>query len=217
MFCKNISFFGAIGWIAAVGDFSELPQKFVQYAERNLLTNREKYVITVLLQLIRLVHTVQLCAKCRISLYASGNLRKERKMFDIDLQSRMPIYEQLYKRVAAMTIKRELRAGDRLPSVRELAKELGVNPNTVSKAFQMLERDGLINTVPGRGSFISGDSGEAVKEISRESFARAVKDAFGSGITRSEMVNEIDKAEAALGKNALTAECDDNKEKGEQR
>ncbi|MBQ7784361.1 MAG: GntR family transcriptional regulator, partial [Oscillospiraceae bacterium] len=44
---------------------------------------------------------------------------------------------------------------DKLPSVRELAKELGVNPNTVSKAFQMLERDGIIYSLAGRGSFIS--------------------------------------------------------------
>ena len=65
-------------------------------------------------------------------------------MFDIDLQSRTPIYEQLYKRVVELTVKKQLRPGDKLPSVRELAKSLGVNPNTVSKAFQNLEHDGII-------------------------------------------------------------------------
>ena len=64
-------------------------------------------------------------------------------MFDIDLQSRTPIYEQLYRRVTELVVKRQLMPGDKLPSVRELAKSLGVNPNTVSKAFQNLERDGV--------------------------------------------------------------------------
>lgn len=79
-------------------------------------------------------------------------------MFDIDLQSRTPIYEQLYRRVTELVVKRQLMPGDKLPSVRELAKSLGVNPNTVSKAFQNLERDGVIYSLPGRGSFISEKS-----------------------------------------------------------
>ncbi|MCM1577555.1 MAG: GntR family transcriptional regulator [Ruminococcus sp.] len=112
-------------------------------------------------------------------------------MFDIDLQSRTPIYEQLYKRVIAMTVRRELNAGDRLPSVRELAKELGVNPNTVSKAFQMLERDGLVNTLPGRGSFIAGENGEAVMRISRENFSKAVKEAYNSGFSENDLIDEV--------------------------
>ena len=119
-------------------------------------------------------------------------------MFDIDLQSRTPIYEQLYKRVVAMTVRRELRSGDKLPSVRELAKELGVNPNTVAKAFQMLERDGLINTVPGRGSFISGTNGAAVLKISRENFAKAVKNAYSSGLSEEELIDEVKVTVAAI-------------------
>lgn len=127
-------------------------------------------------------------------------------MFDIDLQSRTPIYEQLYKRVAAMTVRKELKPGDRLPSVRELAKELGVNPNTVSKAFQMLERDGLINTVPGKGSFISADNASSVKKISRENFAFAVKTAVSSGLSEEEMVGIVkeeftDRSNENSGKN----------------
>ena len=73
-------------------------------------------------------------------------------MFDIDLQSRIPIYEQLYKKIVELIMKKELNSNDKLPSVRELAKELGVNPNTVSKAFQMLERDKIIYSLAGRGS-----------------------------------------------------------------
>ena len=112
-------------------------------------------------------------------------------MFDIDLQSRIPIYEQLYKRVIEMTVKKQLSPGDKLPSVRELAKSLGVNPNTVSKAFQNLERDGIIYSLAGRGSFISESNGNAIKENARADFEAAVKDALSAGLTAEDMNNII--------------------------
>ena len=98
-------------------------------------------------------------------------------MFDIDLQSRTPIYEQLYRRVTELVVKRQLAPGDKLPSVRELAKSLGVNPNTVSKAFQSLERDGVIYSLPGRGSFISEKRSAAVLENAMSDFRKAVTEA----------------------------------------
>lgn len=112
-------------------------------------------------------------------------------MFDIDLQSRTPIYEQLYKRVVSMTVKQELHGGDKLPSVRELAKELGVNPNTVSKAFQMLERDGMINSVPGKGSFISGDNAAAIRRNALVDFECAVDVAIASGLSGEDMISSV--------------------------
>ena len=108
-------------------------------------------------------------------------------MFDVDLHSRTPIYEQLCKRVVEMVIKGQLKPADKLPSVRELAKELGVNPNTVSKAFQMLERDGIINSVPGRGSFISDSNEKVIKENAEEDFRKAVTEAIKVGLTAEEM------------------------------
>lgn len=115
-------------------------------------------------------------------------------MFDIDLQSRVPIYEQLYKRVIELVVKKQLAAGSRLPSVRELAKSLGVNPNTVSKAFQMLERDGIICTAPGRGSFISDKNGDIIRENALDSFRTAVKEAIAAGLDREALTAEIDSA-----------------------
>ena len=75
-------------------------------------------------------------------------------MFDLDLQSRTPIYEQLYKKTIELIIKGVLKENEQLPSVRSLAKEIGVNPNTVAKAYQELERNKIIYSVSGRGSFI---------------------------------------------------------------
>ncbi|MGN1107518.1 MAG: GntR family transcriptional regulator [Huintestinicola sp.] len=114
-------------------------------------------------------------------------------MFDIDLQSRTPIYEQLYKRVVELTVKKQLRPGDKLPSVRELAKALGVNPNTVSKAFQNLERDGVIYSLAGRGSFISDKNSEIIKQTAAEKFTLAAKEAAAAGLTAEELTEIIRK------------------------
>lgn len=114
-------------------------------------------------------------------------------MFDIDLQSRTPIYEQLYKRVVELTVKKQLRPNDKLPSVRELAKELGVNPNTVSKAFQNLERDGIIYSLAGRGSFISDKNGDIIKQNAADSFKTAAKEAMTAGLSSDEMTDIVNK------------------------
>lgn len=114
-------------------------------------------------------------------------------MFDIDLQSRTPIYEQLYKRVVELTVKKQLCPGDKLPSVRELAKALGVNPNTVSKAFQNLERDGIIYSLAGRGSFISDKNGDVIKQNAAEAFTLAAKEALSAGLTTEELTEIIRK------------------------
>lgn len=72
----------------------------------------------------------------------------------IDIRSRTPIYEQIIESIREMVVKGVLKPSDKLPSVREMAKEMTLNPNTVQKAYQELERQGLICTVRGRGTFI---------------------------------------------------------------
>lgn len=116
-------------------------------------------------------------------------------MYNIDLQSRTPIYEQLYKKVVELILRDELKPNDKLPSVRELAKELGVNPNTVSKAFQLLERDKVIYSLAGRGSFVSNVSTDSVKESALEDFDRAVAEALNVGITPKELTDRINNGD----------------------
>lgn len=116
-------------------------------------------------------------------------------MYNIDLQSRTPIYEQLYKKVVELILRNELKPNDKLPSVRELAKELGVNPNTVSKAFQLLERDKVIYSLAGRGSFVSNVSTDSVKESALEDFDRAVAEALNVGITKKELTDRINNGD----------------------
>ena len=78
-------------------------------------------------------------------------------MYQLDLQSRTPIYQQLKEKILRLIMAGAIGPGDPLPSVRVMARELGINPNTVAKAYQDLEKSGLIYSVAGKGSFISGE------------------------------------------------------------
>ncbi|MFI3206363.1 MAG: GntR family transcriptional regulator [Clostridia bacterium] len=76
-------------------------------------------------------------------------------MFSIDLKSRVPIYEQLKNCTLELIMHGVLTEGMKLPSVRNLAKELGINPNTIQKAYQQMEVEGIINSFSTKGSFIA--------------------------------------------------------------
>ncbi|MCR5637194.1 MAG: GntR family transcriptional regulator [Clostridiales bacterium] len=107
-------------------------------------------------------------------------------MFSINFQSRKPIYDQIYSNVLKQIAIGELQPGDKLPTVRLIASELGVNPNTASKAYQMLERDGYIYSVVGKGSFVadSANGGEIKLGEIRKKLFSAVKDAVEYGIEK---------------------------------
>ena len=87
-------------------------------------------------------------------------------MFQIDLKSRKAIYEQVMDNFKRLIVTGVLKQDEKVPSVREMAKSLTVNPNTVQKAYRELETQGYIYTVLGQGSFISAppDEGSA-KEV----------------------------------------------------
>lgn len=110
-------------------------------------------------------------------------------MFSIDARSRIPIYEQLVQNIISLISKGILSADDQLPSVRTLAREIGINPNTVQKAYQELELRGLIYQAAGRGSFISpGDNlTRAVFEQHLKAVETPLRAARKAGVTK-EMV-----------------------------
>ena len=76
-------------------------------------------------------------------------------MIVIDYKDRRPIYEQVVERFQELIVKGVLNPGDQMPSVRSLAMELSINPNTIQRAYAELERRGFTYTVKGRGSFVS--------------------------------------------------------------
>lgn len=73
-------------------------------------------------------------------------------MFELDLRSGKPIYEQIVDKFKELIINQVLETDEKLPSVRELAQQLTINPNTIQKAYRELENQELIYSVKGRGS-----------------------------------------------------------------
>ena len=116
-------------------------------------------------------------------------------VFTLDYQSRLPIYEQLYKSIIKMASLGVMEPNEKLPSVRVLGQQLGVNPNTVQKAYQMLERDQIIYSIPGKGSFISPDlsSVDVKKSEALEKVALAVKEAIDHGVEKYELLQYIEQ------------------------
>ena len=78
-------------------------------------------------------------------------------MIRLDYRDASPIYEQIKNGLKRLMVSGAVKKGDKLPSVRALATELAINPNTIQKAYTELENEGYIYSVPGRGSFASGE------------------------------------------------------------
>jgi GntR family transcriptional regulator len=93
--------------------------------------------------------------------------RKIRFEFNLDLHSGMPVYRQLIDQVRTGIASGSLTAGDQLPTVRQLAVDLAINPNTVLRAYRELELGGLIETHQGTGTFV-GDKKPEKNNAERE-------------------------------------------------
>lgn len=86
-------------------------------------------------------------------------------MISIDNFSRIPVYQQIADGLKREIVLGILPVGAQLTSVRELSIGLGINPNTVQKAYIELEREGLIRSVPGKGSFVASDAAEQIRRV----------------------------------------------------
>ena len=85
-------------------------------------------------------------------------------MIQLNLRDTRPIYEQIKDSFRKLIISGAMGADEKLPSVRTLAGELSINPNTIQRAYNELEAEGYVYSVPGKGSFVNG---EGVKETGR--------------------------------------------------
>ena len=88
--------------------------------------------------------------------------------FEIETTSRLPIYQQLVQQVRQAVARGDLQPEQQLPSVRQLSRDLVINPNTVARAYTELERDGTVHNRPGRGAFIAGPRTELKKDARRQ-------------------------------------------------
>ena len=116
-------------------------------------------------------------------------------MVHLDYRDVRPIYSQIADGFRTQITAGILRSGDKLPSVRELAVELSINPNTIQRAYRLLEAEGWIATVPGKGCFVCGlkDYSESEKQELLEAFDKAAAALLKSGMTRVELTARLEK------------------------
>ncbi len=112
----------------------------------------------------------------------------------VDTRSRTPIWQQLAESVKDNILREALKPGEKLPSVRELAGELAINPNTIQKAYTELERVGVVYSIPGKGSFVTEDirafTGESRKNALGELKA-AARNALDAGCSPEELAETL--------------------------
>ena len=116
-------------------------------------------------------------------------------MLQLNYKSGVPICDQIVNGFIRMKALGLSNGGDQLPSVRQLAVELCVNPNTIQKAYQMLESAGVIYSVKGKGSFFSDDAAAdmAVIKAAKKDFRAAVQSAVELGMTKAELQEIVDE------------------------
>lgn len=114
-------------------------------------------------------------------------------MFQLDFKSGVPICDQIVNGFIKLKALGVLKGGDQLPSVRALASKFSVNPNTVQKSYAILEANGIIYSVKGKGSFVSDDenAAKAVLQSAKQEFVLAVQHAADLGLAYEQMITII--------------------------
>ena len=116
-------------------------------------------------------------------------------MITIDYQSKLPLYEQIAGRFQTLILKGALPPGSQMPSVRPLAMELSINPNTIQKAFSLLEGQGYIYSVKGRGNYVADTVilAEKEKQVLLEETENLIRQGRELGIARAEYNAVLDR------------------------
>ena len=114
-------------------------------------------------------------------------------MVQLNYRDARPIYTQIVDNFKNQIASGILQSGEKLPSVRELAGELAINPNTIQRAYRELELAGWIATVPGKGCFVCGMPGGSAAEQAEllAQFDKTVAALKSLGITRDELIRRI--------------------------
>jgi len=118
-------------------------------------------------------------------------------LININYRDPRPIYEQVKDGFRQLILSGVLPTDTKLPSVRELATSLTINPNTIQRAYRELENDGYIVSVPGVGSFVSdaAQAAEEQKKILKEKLEKLIRELRALGVSREELIELMDGGE----------------------
>ena len=118
-------------------------------------------------------------------------------MLTLNYRDSRPIYEQIKDGLRRMIVTSAMAQDEKLPSVRALATQLSINPNTIQRAYRQLEMEGWIATVPGKGCFVCGcpanDPQEELKCL--DTLEETVQKLLAMGYTRQELIQKIEEAD----------------------
>lgn len=114
-------------------------------------------------------------------------------MIGLDYRDARPLYEQIKDNFKKLILSGGMVPEEKMPSVRELASELSINPNTIQRAYRELELEGYIYTVTGRGSFVVsiGEAQKAVTEQLLRDFDKLADDLIALGVTRDALIARL--------------------------
>ena len=114
-------------------------------------------------------------------------------MLNLDYRDARPIYEQVRDNLRRLMVSGAIQEGEKLPSVRSLASNLAINPNTIQRAYESLEAEGYVYSIPGKGSFAAPRTG--VDEERRDrllgQFDSLTAELLYLGVTRDRMIDRI--------------------------
>ncbi|MBR2667263.1 MAG: GntR family transcriptional regulator [Oscillospiraceae bacterium] len=115
-------------------------------------------------------------------------------MITLNYRDGKPIYEQVMNGLRRLIVTGMLSPDEKLPSVRELAQQLAINPNTIQRAYRELERDGYIVSIPGKGSFAAaGDTADSGKrQAMLERFAELAAELRWMGVSQQELLERME-------------------------
>ena len=118
-------------------------------------------------------------------------------MILLDYRDSRPIYEQVQDGLRKLMVSGVLREGEKLPSVRALASQLAINPNTIQRAYEALEREGYVYSIGGKGSFVAprrevdnGRRDDLLKQLDE-----AVKELLFLGVSKEELIKRVEAQE----------------------
>ncbi len=125
-----------------------------------------------------------------------------KKVIRIDLSSPIPVYRQIADQIRAMLVAREFSPGERLPTVRQVAVDLGVNHNTVAEAYRNLAEEGWLSLERGRGALVVSRTTPSPSPKARSAFGQRLRDLIAqvraAGVSPQAIRSEFEEAATAL-------------------